>query len=128
MTLNFNELSNISEVLTELQEQKLPFKISLILAKNLTIIEREMEFYIEQEKKFANKYLEVDENGRFIQEGDGVFKIKQELVDECRAARQELNDFTCECELRKLPMSALETLEFTPKQLAALDKIIDEEA
>ena len=128
MTLNFNELSALNDAIKEMQEQKLPFKISLILAKNLTILNKEMEFYIEQERKFALEYLETDENGQFVQEGDGVFRIKEGKEEECRNARVELNEFTCECELRKLPMSALENLEFTPKQLAALDVIIDEEA
>lgn len=128
MTLTFNELSGLNDTLKELQEQKLPFKLSLILAKDLNLIEKEMEFYIEQEKQFALTYLEVDENGQFVQEGEGVFRIKKDLEQECRNAREELNAFTCECDLRKLPMSALENLEFTPKQLSALEIIIDEEA
>ena len=128
MTLNFNELSALIDAIKEMQEQKLPFKISLILAKDLTILNKEMEFYIEQERNFAIQYLEMDENGQFVQEGDGVFRIKEGKEEECRTARADLNAFTCECELRKLPMSALENLEFTPKQLAALDIIIDEEA
>ena len=128
MTLTFTELNNLNEAITELQEQKLPFKVSLIFAKDLAILAKEMEFYIEQERKFAQEYLAVDENGMFIQEGEGVFRIKDNMEEECRKAREELNAFTCECELRKIPMSALEALEFTPKQLAALELIIDEEA
>lgn len=128
MALNFNQLSGINDTIKELQEQKLPFKVSLILAKNSTLIDKEIEFYIEQERKFAQEYLETDEKGQFIQEGEGIFRIKAGMEEECRKAREELNAFTCEVELRKIPMSALETLEFTPKQLAALDVIIDEEA
>ena len=100
MTLNFTELSALNDTMTELQDSKLPFKLSLAL----------------------------DENGQFIQEREGVFRIKDGMEEECRKAREDLNAFTCEVDLRKLPMSALENLEFTPKQLAALEKIIDEEA
>ena len=128
MTLTFNQLSALSDAMKELQEQKLPFKLSLILAKNSTVLEKELEFYIEQERKFATDYLAMDENGQFIQEGEGIFRIKDGMEEECRKAREELNAFTCDVELRKLPMSALEDLEFTPKQLAALEIIIDEEA
>ena len=128
MTLTFNELNAMNDCITELKEQKLPFKISLILAKNSSILSKEMEFYIEQERQFAQKFLAVDENGQFIQEGDGVYRINEGMEEECRAARLALNDFTCDVELRKLPMSALENLEFTPKQLSALEMIIDEEA
>ncbi len=128
MTLNFTELSALNDTMTELQDSKLPFKLSLILAKNTSALAKEIEFYIEQERKFAQEFLALDENGQFIQEREGVFRIKEGMEEECRKAREDLNAFTCEVELRKLPMSALENLEFTPKQLAALEKIIDEEA
>ena len=128
MTLNFTELSALNDTMTELQDNKLPFKLSLILAKNTSALAKEIEFYIEQERKFAQEFLALDENGQFIQEREGVFRIKEGLEEECRKAREDLNAFTCEVELRKLPMSALENLEFTPKQLTALEKIIDEEA
>lgn len=128
MTLNFTELSALNDTMTELQDNKLPFKLSLILAKNTSALAKEIEFYIEQERKFAQEFLALDENGQFIQEREGVFRIKEGMEEECRKAREDLNAFTCEVELRKLPMSALENLEFTPKQLTALEKIIDEEA
>lgn len=128
MTLNFTELSALNDTMTELQDSKLPFKLSLILAKNTSALAKEIEFYIEQERKFAQEFLALDENGQFIQEREGVFRIKDGMEEECRKAREDLNAFTCEVDLRKLPMSALENLEFTPKQLAALEKIIDEEA
>jgi len=128
MDLNFKQMNDLIEVFTDLQTNALPFKLSLILAKNMNLLNQEAEFYMEQERKFADKYLETDENGNFIQERENVFKIKADLVEECRAAREELNNFTTNVELRKLPMSALETLEFTPKQLLALECIIDEEA
>ena len=128
MELNSRQLNDLGEVFNVLQEKTLPFKVSLIIAKNMNIISKEMDFYIEQEQKFAQKYLEIDENGQFIQTQDNVFKIKDGMSEECRAAREELNNFTTDVELRKLPLSALESLEFTPKQLAALEIIIDEEA
>ena len=129
MDLNFNQMSDIMEALNELKEQKLPFKLSLLLAKNMAILDQETKFYIEQERAFAQKYLQVnEETGEFITEQPGVYRIKEGLEQECREAREELNKFTTNVDLRKLPASLLETLEFTPKQLAALEIIIDEEA
>lgn len=128
MELNFKQMNDLIEVFTDLQTKALPFKLSLILAKDMNLLNKEVDFYMEQEKKFAEKYLETDENGNYIQERENVFKIKEGLIDECRAAREELNNFTTKVDLRLLPMSALENLEFTPKQLTALEIIIDEEA
>lgn len=128
MTLNFNQISELISVMTELQDTKMPFKISLMLAKNLNLLKKEEEFYIEQEREFAQKYLEFDaEKQEFVQTAQNVFKIKDGLEQECREARETLNDFTTEIELRMIPFSAVETMEFTPKQLAALELIIAEE-
>lgn len=128
MTLNFNQISELISVMTELQDTKMPFKISLMLAKNLNLLKKEEEFYIEQERQFAQKYLEFDaEKQEFVQTAQNVFKIKDGLEQECREAREALNDFTAEIELRMIPLSAVETMEFTPKQLAALELIIAEE-
>ena len=128
MTLNFNQISELIAVMTELQDTKMPFKISLMLAKNLNLLKKEEEFYIEQERQFAQKYLEFDtEKQEFVQTSQNVFKIKEGLEQECREAREALNDFTAEIELRMIPLSAIETMEFTPKQLAALELIIEEE-
>lgn len=128
MTLNFNQLSELIAVITELQDTKMPFKLSLMLAKNLNLLKKEEEFYIEQERQFAQKYLEFDvEKQEFVQTAQNVFKIKDGLEEECREAREALNNFTIDIELRMIPLAMIENMEFTPKQLAALEMIIEEE-
>jgi len=129
MELNFTQLSSLVDTFTELKEQKLPFKLSLLIAKNSALLSNEMDFYIEREREFAQKYLVTnEETGEFVQERPGIYRIKEGLEDECREAREALNAFTTNIELRKIPMSLLENLEFTPKQLEAMEFIIDEEA
>lgn len=128
MTLNFNQISELISVMTELQDTKMPFKLSIMLAKNLNLLKKEEEFYIEQERQFAQKYLEFDtEKQEFVQTAQNVFKIKDNLEEECREAREALNNFTTDVELRKIPLAMIENMEFTPKQLTALEMIIEEE-
>lgn len=127
MEMNFNQISNLSDVLNGLKDKTLPFKLSLIIAKDLALLQKEFEFYLEQERKFATEYLQVDENGRFVQESEGVFKIKDGMEDACRAAREDLDAFTTNIELRKIPVSLIENLELTPSQVGALELIIEEE-
>lgn len=129
MTLNYTELSSILEALKELQETKMTFKMSLIIAKNIEILEKEEAFYVKQEQEFALKYLKRDEEtGEFIQNRPGMFEIIPELLEECQEARKDLDNFTTEVELRKIPMSMVEDMEFTPAQMKGLSLIIDEEA
>ena len=127
MKLNFIEVTDMLSVYEELKETKMPFKLSLILAKNISMLKEEQNFYIEREREFATKYLETDENGYFIQQDNNSFKIKEGLVEECMEARNELNIFEVEVNLRTIPIHLLENMEFTPKQLTALAMLIEEE-
>lgn len=127
MELNFGKITGLNEALMALKDKQLPFKLSLIIAKDLALLAKEIEFYIEQEREFANKYLQKDENGMFIQESEGVFKIIEGKEEECNEARKTLDAFTTEVELRTIPVSLIENLELTPAQVGALEIIIEEE-
>lgn len=127
MTLNFNQIIQMLDVCNELKDTKLPFKLSLILAKNIAALKVEQDFYIEREREFAMKYLDVDENGQFIQQGANAFKIKNGMEQECIEARTELSNFESDVNLRMIPISLIENMEFTPTQLEALEMLIEEE-
>lgn len=128
MTLNYTHINSLIEGLESLQDAKMPFKLSMIVAKNLAMLKKEEEFYIDQERKFALEYLKFDaEKQEFVQNAPGVFAIQEGKEEECRKARQDLNDFTAELELRKIPLTLIEDMEFTPKQLIALEMLIEEE-
>lgn len=127
MTLNCIELLEMLHACEELQEVKMPFKLSLILAKNIAILKQEELFYMERERDFANKYIETDETGAFVQQNENVFKIKRGLEQECAEARMALNQFETDVNLRMIPINLIENMEFTPAQIVALEKIIEEE-
>ena len=128
MKLNFSQIASLLEVFNELQTVKVPFKLGLILAKNTALLKQEEEFYIEREREFARTYLEVnEETGEFVTQGEGIYKIKDGMEEECRTAREALNEFECEVELRMIPVSLIENMEFTPAQLGALECVIEED-
>lgn len=128
MILNFNQVAELYSAHNELQEMKMPFKLGLIIAKNLVVLKTEYEFYIERERDFAFKYLELDEEtGGFKQMQEGVFKIKGGLEQECQEAREELNKFETEINLREIPANLLENMELSPKTIMALENLIKEE-
>lgn len=128
MILNFTQVAEMYSACQELQEMKMPFKLSIILAKNIAALKTEYDFYVEREREFALKYLEIDEEtGNFKQLQEGVFKIKDGLEEECKDARIELNNFETEVNLRKIPVALLENLDFSPKTLMVLESLIEEE-
>ena len=127
MTLNYVQISNLISVCDELKDTKMPFKLSLLLAKNSNMLKAEQQFFIEREREFATKYLQTDKHGQFVREGENIFKIKPGLEKECQEARNELNQFTTDVQLREIPLSLVENMEFTPNQLSVLESLIKEE-
>ena len=128
MKLNFAKLSEAYSAVKEISEQKLPFRLSLLMSRNLAALQKEYDFYIEQERKFIVEYLIINqETGEIEQSQPGLFRIQEGKQDECIKARQALDNFEAEFDIRKIPISMLENFEFTPAQLLAIDFMIEEE-
>ena len=128
MTLNYTQIDGLIQAIDSLKNEKMPFKVSLILSRNMTLLKKEEEFFIQQERDFATKFLVYDEEKQeFTQSAPNMFMIKEGMQEECRKAREELNNFTVDVELRKIPVSAIENMDFTPTQLSSLELILDEE-
>lgn len=128
MTLNYIQIDGLIQAIDSLKNEKMPFKVSLILSRNMTLLKKEEEFFIQQERDFATKFLVYDEEKQeFMQSAPNMFMIKEGMQEECRKAREELNNFTVDVELRKIPVSAIENMNFTPTQLSSLELILDEE-
>ena len=128
MELTCMQLVDAYNTVKELSEQKLPFKLSLLVSRNLAALQKEYDFYMEQERKFVLEYLIIDQDsGEIKQMQPGVFAIQDGKYEECMKAREALDNFIVNIEIRKIPISMLENIEFTPAQLAAIDFMIEEE-
>lgn len=128
MELTCMQLVDAYNTVKELSEQKLPFKLSLLVSRNLAALQKEYDFYMEQERKFVLEYLIIDQDsGEIKQIQPGVFAIQDGKYEECMKAREALDNFTINIEIRKIPISMLEPFEFTPAQLLAIDFMIEEE-
>ena len=60
MELTCMQLVDAYNTVKELSEQKLPFKLSLLVSRNLAALQKEYDFYMEQERKFVLEYLIID--------------------------------------------------------------------
>lgn len=127
MKLVYNQLVKLNGVLKEIENNSMPFKLSLIVAKNLATIAPEVQFFVAKEMEFAQNYLEFNENGLPVETSPGVYKIKSGMLKECQEARAELDNFEVDVNLRMIPISLIENMNFTPAQLAAMEFLIEEE-
>ena len=127
MKLIYNQLMKLNNTLKGIENNPMPFKLSLIVAKNLALIAPEIQFFTSKELEFAQNYLEFNENGMPIETSPGIYKIKNGMLKECQEARAELDNFEVDVNLRMIPISLVENMNFTPAQLAAMEFLIEEE-
>lgn len=127
MKINYAKMEELIAALQEVQDMKMPFKTSMVFAKNLANLKKEEDFWLEQERKFAQDYLEYNEDGTLVTTGPNTFKVKAGKETECAEARKAIDTFEVDIELRKVPIADVENLELTPAQVGALMDLIEEE-
>lgn len=127
MKINYAKMEELIAALQEIQDMKMPFKTSIVFAKNLANLKKEEDFWLEQERKFAQDYLEYNEDGMLVTTGPNTFKVKAGKEAECAEARKAIDTFEVDVELRKVPITDVENLELTPAQVGALMDLIEEE-
>lgn len=127
MKITYAKMEELIRVLEGVKDMKMPFRLSIIFAKNLKNLKKEEEFYIEQERKFAKDYLVFNEDGTLETQGPNVYKIQEGKEAECEEARKAIDTFEAEIDLTKIPIKEIEKLEFTPADLGVLMDLIEEE-
>ncbi len=127
MKITYSKMEELINVIQEIQNTKMPFKLSITFAKNLANLKEEEKFYIEQERKFAQDFLVFNEDGTLASAGPNMFKIQEGKEKECEEARKAIDNFEVDIDLRTFSEKDIESLEFTPAQLTVLMDLIKEE-
>jgi len=95
-------------------------KDCLIVLRALKKIDVEYNSIMDAQKKTLEKYAEVDDDGQFIINSEGGIMLKPEYQEECVNEMNELYASTITIDAEKLPITTLESLQFTPAQLLSL--------
>lgn len=114
------------QTILKLKDKKMDIRTQYKLIKIKKAIEKEKELYSEQLFMQCDKYFEKNEEGKFIMNQDGGYKIKDDKLEECNYIIKELNKLQVqlpdiffsieELELLDLNFEELETLiEFVKK-------------
>lgn len=110
----------VKNILTSLIEKKLPFRLSYKIAKLLTSLQEDAEFFRKKYSEILEKYAipeTVNANG---------FQAREGMEQEQSAAMAEL--FNCPTEDRGIRFSLedLETISLTPAEVGILLPLIEE--
>jgi hypothetical protein len=122
--MTIQEALNFAEVYSEFSTLKLPFSLAFKLHKINTELTSSTKFYNEKLRELIQEYSEKDENGNPVTTDTGV-KLIPEKANECQEKIKELQELDIDWKAKDLyfteeEMNALENMEVTLKQMAAL--------
>lgn len=128
MKIKLNRLVDIQLALKSLDNIKFSFHVAYDILKFSRSVEDALVLYKEKHQALFDKYLEIDENGRYIQVSECEFRLKDN-IDTLQMSREfgELDSTEIEVPDLSIPKSALENQEITPLNLSHLSDFIKED-
>lgn len=92
------ELVQIANLIKELENKRLPQKLSYAIMKSIINISKEVEIYTKQLNAIIEAYKEesklvLDNKGEIVFENNGIPKVKTEFVEEFAKELDELLNF-----------------------------------
>lgn len=114
--------------LRSIGNKELPIKISFILAKNISSIEKELEIYNTEREKLIQKYAIKDENNQIIVDPNNQIQIKEDSVSDWTKDIQELENIEIEVFIHKFNADSIlnSDLKITPAELVSINYMIEE--
>lgn len=114
--------------LRSIGNKELPIKISFILAKNISSIEKELEIYNTEREKLIQKYAVKDENNQIIVGLNNQIQIKEDSVSDWTKDIQELENIEIEVFIHKFNVDSIlnSDLKITPAELVSINYMIEE--
>ena len=115
-------------VLSELNNAKLPVKISYAISKNINKIEKEFKIYNSEKYKLINKYGEKNRQGKLKVNESGNVNIKKEYTKKWNKDFKELLEIEIEIEIHMIKLDDLLNLDYSisPAEFALIDFMIEE--
>ena len=100
-------------------------KLAWQVARLLKAAEQEIQSFNETRLALIEKYGEKDENGQLITDEKGNCKIEPENISKFSEELNELISSEVELNVSHLDFSQMESLTFTPNEMAVLDPFIE---
>lgn len=120
--ITMDQVINFGNNVDFFSNTNLPLKGAYKLNKIKKALEKENEFYAEKFQEILNTYAKKDDEGNFIFNDDGSqIIIKEEMIEDCNKALEDLHTLEVEVDTYGLKIDDLgDNFECTPDQLEAL--------
>lgn len=124
MICSTERLKELSKIIDKIKEKTFDINTQYKFIKISKVIREEEELINEQQFLLLKQYAEKNENGQFIVNEDGGFKIKEECVKECGLKIIEMNNRQITLPDIYFSLDELEPLGLTFGELELLEPFI----
>lgn len=124
MICSTERLKELSKIIDKIKEKTFDINTQYKFIKISKVIREEEELVNEQQFLLLKQYAEKNEDGQFIVNKDGGFKIKEECVEECGLKIMEMNNRQITLPDIYFSLDELEPLGLTLGELELLEPFI----
>lgn len=124
MICSTERLKELSKIIDKIKEKTFDINTQYKFIKISRVIREEEELINEQQFLLLKQYAEKNEDGQFIVNKDGGFKIKEECVEECGLKIIEINNRQITLPDIYFSLDELEPLGLTLGELELLEPFI----
>lgn len=124
MICSTERLKELSKIIGKIKEKTFDINTQYKFIKISKVIREEEELVNEQQFLLLKQYAEKNEDGQFIVNKDGGFKIKEECVEECGLKIMEINNRQITLPDIYFSLDELEPLGLTFGELELLEPFI----
>ena len=124
MICSTERLKELSKIIDKIKEKTFDINTQYKFIKISKVIREEEELFNEQQFLLLKQYAEKNEDGQFIVNKDGGFKIKEERIEECGLKIMEINNRQITLPDIYFSLDELEPLGLTLGELELLEPFI----
>lgn len=125
--LTLGQIASMNEIMGKIMEKPFPATMTFKIARLARELAKEVQTFEEARVKIAEKYGKKNDNGILDVSEDGKVSIPTEFINDCNREFNELINSEIEINANKIPLSAFENIELTPREMMLIEPIIDEE-
>lgn len=126
MKLHMADVLKFQAFYSQIREKQIPLKIAYKLNKLNLTMEKEAEFYQSKFNEIVDKYAMRDDKGQYIMNDEVSVKIKEDKLDDCQKAMNELQNLEVAIDPIMFTLEDLESLEIGIGAMQALMPFIEE--
>lgn len=126
--ITINNAHSTLSIFQGANNKKMPIRTAYKMAKLITKLESDVNFYRTKFSEILDEYCLRDDNGNYVMVDDGLaYKIQEGREQECQSRISELDNLQIELPDIKFTLDELDYLSLTPEEVREIMVFIEEQ-